>query len=623
MPRLDTTEFWTLFERGELAFFAGSGICYDSGQPSAEAVLRRTMTAALPEIADDERDALLAIQPEVFYETLLGHVPREVALRPWLSLHPAVAAAHGVPPAPNIVHLELVRYSARTGIPIFTTNFDTLFEAAARQLGLAPRVMLPDDPCPSPRNVPTICKLHGSIGDREQQPDLGTLYTTMTAITRVNVPWIDALVATMRHAHLCFLGYSGKDIDLFPFLQRATRRSDTRPVIWVTRDFATDPCREQAVRAQALQLEGAFPGDVFAQRFDVAQDRAPSRPDGPSKALAVLAAETEERMQLDANARETLRAQLHGRRGAYALAYDLSQGCLARTHRPGAHAWLLHARLAHEQALYRTSARCALRAVLARRTPGASRRVDTVAMAAIVYAESCRMRIPFDTYFDPGPAVRIVQASPPLMAFVAVSILVAGLRVLSPCGLSIEAEHEWIEHRIRLVALVQSGLLATGLGRVARVRRALHAVWMSLKSTSYASGYAAGIANCHKFADRLEPGQVSDLATNIYTLTTSSTGQELLLRNRANACLDEGRFSEAEQAFGAMRDLARRSGNRLNRIKALLGIARARSARGAVPSVAPEDAQELQTLIEALEPGLLRRHLRRTLQRIQVATPPG
>lgn len=108
----------------------------------------------------------------------------------------------------------------------------------------------------------------------------------------------------------------------------------------------------------------------------------------------------------------------------------------------------------------------------------------------------------------------------------------------------------------------------------------------------------------------------NDLATNIYHPNTSRTGQELLLRNRANACMAAGAHAEAEEAFAAMRTQAQHSGNRLNQIKALRGMPRTRCERGCTPGLEAPEANELAAFIAQLEPGLLHRHLHRTPRRV-------
>ena len=266
MPTPPLDRFADLYTSGRLLFFAGSGISLASGLPSAEQVLRHTVSAALPSIRT-ATDQLVRLQPEVFYETLLTFSNTEKVLSLWTALHPRVLADYGQYPKGNIVHRALVKYSARFGIPILTTNFDTLFESAAEQEGMKPPpVYLPTQETPDafPSNTAMICKLHGTI-EANGNPDVSSLYSTMTQIAKVNDPWIKYITTLMKEFHICFVGYSGRDLDIFPLIEAASHESETKTPIWINKQFSGDPsCTNfQRCNKRLCHLEVSFPPNCW------------------------------------------------------------------------------------------------------------------------------------------------------------------------------------------------------------------------------------------------------------------------------------------------------------------------------------------------------------------------
>src|SRR5689334_18179657 len=68
------------------------------------------------------------IQPEIFYENLLTVADDPRALSLWRILSPRWLSARGVELQPNPNHFAIAAYAARHGLPVFTMNFDMLFE---------------------------------------------------------------------------------------------------------------------------------------------------------------------------------------------------------------------------------------------------------------------------------------------------------------------------------------------------------------------------------------------------------------------------------------------------------------------------------------------------------------
>lgn len=227
---------------GEIFFFAGSGVSYASNLPSAYTILEHTVNVLLPiDLASTEKaDICSSIQPEVFYESIIRITQPYDSLNIWKSLYKGEQEKYQIECEPHITHFFIVDYSNRNRLPIITTNFDSMFERAAELLCMKYKIFLPSDTPPKlNEELLCICKIHGSIQDNRGQYSPRSLLTTMTQITTVNIKWIDYICNVMNHQHLCFFGYSGRDIDLFPYLSEASNKSGRKKIIWINK-FAGD-----------------------------------------------------------------------------------------------------------------------------------------------------------------------------------------------------------------------------------------------------------------------------------------------------------------------------------------------------------------------------------------------
>jgi hypothetical protein len=213
-------EFFADFEAGNIVFFAGSGISCNSGLPSAQNILLRSARCVLPDLIDgDIKEIIGPLQPELFYEILLSITgsptdsPAE-ALLLWSCLSLPTQQGYGCCTKPSITHLSIVKNAAKHGNPIYTTNFDELFETACRKLGAKPQVLIPTlgDGAGTDGDV-RIIKAHGTIGSPN------SMFLTMTNITRLNPRFIEMLSKDTNDKKLCIVGYSGRDLDIFPTIR--------------------------------------------------------------------------------------------------------------------------------------------------------------------------------------------------------------------------------------------------------------------------------------------------------------------------------------------------------------------------------------------------------------------
>lgn len=339
-----------------LFFFAGSGISIQAGLPSVSDVLSGTYKKYLPDIikgdntqgnkrkkntgtsktenalknGQSNEDFILSIQPELFYSTLIeGCNGNTEVLSMWQCMHPTVWETVGKQnginyhPEPTIEHYFIAAYSWLANVPVFTTNYDTMLETACGYLTIPYEVLIfSDDPSCSVtvknkidmKNATGstdsghqdsqartecklfICKIHGDINRDKSGFDASALKTTMESITKKNEAWIDCLLGWMNEKDICFCGYSGRDIDYFPFIkdfreqkeqeknqsQQEHRESSlvSTDIFWMQRydesnRDALSPVEkttlENAASVKAIVVN-AFPSDVFPNMLDIIID---------------------------------------------------------------------------------------------------------------------------------------------------------------------------------------------------------------------------------------------------------------------------------------------------------------------------------------------------------------
>ena len=272
-------------------FFAGSGISLMSGLPSVLDILSRTCQKWIPDLWEHplKRDLLEKIQPELFYSILLEcNYGNTDCLGMWGSFHPKnweIFADGNYHPKPAIEHLFIAAYSHFAHVPIFTTNYDTMLEQACEDLGIHSKTLIFSDkppdavsytqsqhPLHSGADTVIICKIHGNIYRTQNHFDPDALKTTMAEITKKNEPWLEFLLSILEQKSVCFAGYSGRDIDYFPFIKEYidNRHSTHAPADYPAAFWMEEKDRETFHNASAINASviKRYPFAFFADTYE-------------------------------------------------------------------------------------------------------------------------------------------------------------------------------------------------------------------------------------------------------------------------------------------------------------------------------------------------------------------
>ena len=199
-------------EEGRVVFFCGAGISYPAGLPDFGGLVQKLFQQVGEPPDETERNLIGQSQ----FDRAIGHYERRIQ-------GGRITTRRGLP---SILSGDLTKRRALTthlalltlgrfrdgGHKLVTTNFDTLFEAAARRYGLPNPTIYPDPP--TRLRWGGVVHLHGrmpaqaSVDELDQlvlsDGDFGQAYLTQG--------WAARFVAGLfRDYTLCFVGYSIED----------------------------------------------------------------------------------------------------------------------------------------------------------------------------------------------------------------------------------------------------------------------------------------------------------------------------------------------------------------------------------------------------------------------------
>jgi hypothetical protein len=167
--------------------------------------------------------------------------------------------------------------------------------------------------------------------------------------------------------------------------------------------------------------------------------------------------------------------------------------------------------------------------------------------------------------------------------------------------LKIFVKHQTIEHEIRMFALIQGITMNSEI--ISKIfKRILINTWDSIRKKCKKYGYAQGIANSYKFQVRIKDENESiKEGENIYKITNSETGIELMLRNRAEKEFKNENYKESMNLFKKIIIEGDQYGNKLNIIKGYFGIINCRRVLGFEYDIDKSEYYHLSLLMQEVE----------------------
>jgi tetratricopeptide (TPR) repeat protein len=591
----------------DMVFLAGSGISwgYPACLPRAIDVLRLSADAALP-MAEPAlvEEVLETIQPEIFYERLMTLAGND-ALKVWeiLDCFRGYRTIDGSGLGPTLAHHLIVRLALESDAPILTTNFDCLFEEAAAAQGVT--VVSADAlRSLSGRGQPGIVvwHIHGRLQD-----GVTALATTMAKITRPNPKLNETLAALALRRHLAIVGYSGRDLDLFPTLRALDQVK--RPFwldIGFDRPVKTSAQEQTFERAKGIgaftigqPLEDALSRAVPALLHEVlkhcpTRSRRPSDSEtesirqrivtekGPMLTSSVRLSETVKRLFLGL-CLNAVGNHRHSCQVLESVAADLKS--LPRTELR-ARALVAYARALDCVSDYEGAGReadAALRVLDGDSTsvPIPSERIEL--RVAALHMQAMSIKLQAGSQMAYGDAR--VDWSPPIAStgsilYRYVRNWYAMWRSLTPAPSSVELDvhglHAWywyLDHSIILYAFIEEVTRRTRLLSVAPVRRALSSLLSTLRDNANKVGDSFALANIRKYEYKLAgAAEDYDQAIDIYELITDPINRAVLERDAGLAALRLKDLGEARKRFERALDISKRCGSAATELKALVGL---------------------------------------------------
>ncbi|HVD85906.1 MAG TPA: SIR2 family protein [Solirubrobacterales bacterium] len=517
-------------------------------------------------------DLIVGSLPEIYHETLLelgGESTREIwkVLSLWELPEEAPSLAE-FELSPNLVHHLVVYLSWKSRRPVVTVNFDNMLERAAANLGLRPDPRLGAQPGD---DTVAIWKLHGTVERRD------SIRTTLQGITAADPTVLDRVQREFASATGCLIGYSGRDIDFFPFL---CGWREAHPIRWLSLDLektainrfpdaflGVDARAEEWARRVIVQLPES---ESAACRLKAKLDRKPPEETRVREAYRALLDEHAERVysrtfppddakRLLAHAMTLAALGRNEEADRWADQYLAEPGVPALTCR----ALLLKSAMAHEFARYADSREHAERALSLARASG----LRPEAEEALLRVDEARRMMFLPTRLPFAKASDLLDHK---SLSATASMVWHAIRVwhriprkaqgeVAPPYPELRASFESIEHLVRVGALLQ-GLMERLLPTLS-AHRLLDRFWFRVERYSYSNGYALGIGNAKKYLLRRSSGSASSdgyffSVLDLYQLVPSPTGTCIHHRDVADALLVESRKIPPWPARDAKRDLA-------------------------------------------------------------------
>jgi hypothetical protein len=481
-----------------------------------------------------------------------------------------------------------------------------------------------------------IWKLHGTV-ERQR-----SIRTTLQGITATDRTVLDRIKAEFERARGCLIGYSGRDIDFFPFL---CGWKQARPIDWLALNL----------RSTAIErFPDAFIG-VDAPAQDWAREvilRLPEEDELASRLKAELKRPPPPEAAVKATYEELVREQAtRTYAGTFPqgdpkrlLAHAMSLAALGRNRdadswvdrylsHPGpkaltCRAYLLKSAMAHEFARYADSCSYAEEAFSLARQDGLVAQADE---AQLRIEEARRMmflptRLPFRKLSDFYARKALVTTAS--MIWRAFRLRRRKPRTtpteVTPDYSELRACFEYVEHLVRVGALFQ-GLLERLLpGKL--LHRLMDRRWRRIENYSYSAGYALGIGNAKKYLLRRRTGGGEEGdgyffgVLDLYELVPSPTGTCIHHRDVADDLLAAARsmppgperdkqHAHATRCYEEAIEAAKEAGDPSLQLKVMVGMKEVDGSR-------TWPAAEIEDLIAAVQSPAFAKYGDRILARL-------
>jgi len=612
MSDSDVDSFLQALLKNQVLFFVGSGISqqYPACLPSADDLLRFSCDLFLPKQLSGQllpstdyttvREEVVDLQPEVFYERLMTLVGPD-ALEP-LSVLDTQAE-------PTLAHYLIVNFAAQTAAPIVTTNFDTLLEEAAKRLRLDARKVQPDE-IPSqndlhnPQAIP-IWKVHGSIDERNEADQL-LIKTTMAGITRPNTKVLGVLDQLLKEYHLCFIGYSGRDLDLFPLIKDFENTED---------EFWIDPYPSSELKSRAERFgatlfketlddiikKSHFSDKILARlgkdgvdpkKLTITDERREECNQTVEKLISEATTKIQSRIQVSTHTKRLFLGLCLDSIGWHrqAMTYLENQPPDFKEHLRDEDRIRFHLAMARsydrvsnyvEMEKSASEARRAGESLL--REEKTSERISLVVEALQAQAMGQKMQM--------GPMIQYDRAdvdfNPPKTEVLKMFLIYIGhfirmrwlLRYADPPLESVHANHAWywyLDHSITLYAFIRAAGRAIKLHKLLGVFSKITNLalkWIRKQAYEVGDSMTLGSVGKYRHMDQVESEEnIREEVLGTYDLITHPVNRALVHRNAGDQYLAKGEKKRAKEEFKKCLQIARECGNSATVLKALVGL---------------------------------------------------
>ena len=451
----------------------------------------------------------------------------------------------------------------------------------------------------------------------------------MTSISRVNFDLIEFICYLCVEKHIVFVGYSGRDIDYFPEIKK--RNIGCSP-FWISKFDRIDVTYLNSEKINAIRVSGNYPSQLFEQINNNTKIKV-KKIDIDSKIVEKifmsLQNDLKKKISLTNEDKILFLGLLCKETGEYEIAYEIlcnifHNSFLAFNVEKKILLLITLSKLAHETSRYKSSeifAKAALEMI--------KKMSNLNSYSIICWCQICeakRMLIAHDTSFFYN--FNYLDSFLVFFSFIYTSIRInlknkrINYDIYTNKSVSeIIASNESIEHRIRFLALFQAiskPIIDSNIFFISSlVKNFLIKRWKIIQKESYYKGYSQGIANSLKYMTRIEKDlNLQVEAEHIYELTTSYSGKALSQRNKAEYYFEKGEFEKSKEYYVKVYKYGVKSGNRLNSIKGMLGVAKCNKALGINPLLNTQELDELKELMNQVEGDNWRKYFKQVLSEI-------